>query len=110
MSPRIAEGGLNVSARITVIKRSMNMDIVSRYLPEDVGTATLCRDFTEGQAFEIPGDIPARPEGFCEVAWQAIERNVARACKGEKLMRGNAFPCCTDGLRPVTFHIEPVKD
>jgi uncharacterized repeat protein (TIGR04076 family) len=99
-----------MSARITVIKRSMNMDVIRRYLPESVATAELCRDFTEGQTFEIKGPVPTMPEAFCEVAWQTMERNVARACKGEHLMRSDAFPCCTDGLRPVTFHIEPIED
>lgn len=99
-----------MSARITVIKRSLNMDIVRRHLPQDVGAVEVCRDFREGQVFEIPGDAPAMPEGFCDVAWQAIERNVARTCRGEKLMRGNAFPCCADGLRPVTFFVEPIVD
>jgi len=99
-----------VGARITVIKRSMNMDVISQYLPESVATAELCRDFEEGQTFEINGPVPTMPEGFCEVAWQTMERNVARACKGERLMWSNAFPCCTDGLRPVTFRIEPIAD
>lgn len=99
-----------MGARITVIKRALHMDVISRHLPEDVGIAALCRDFKEGQMLEIRGDIPVMPEGFCEVAWQAIERSVARACRGEHLMRGSAFPCCTDGLRPVTFHVEAIED
>ncbi len=99
-----------MNARITVIKRTLHLDVIRRHLPEDVDTAELCRDFHEGQAFEVRGEELTPPEGFCEVAWAAIEKNVARACRGERLMRGNAFPCCTDGLRPVTFHVEPIED
>ena len=99
-----------MSARITIIKRTLHRDVISQYLPEAAAAAEACPEFREGQVFEIPGAVPVMPEGFCDYAWGTIERFVARACKGEKLLWANAFPCCADGLRPVTFHIEPSED
>jgi uncharacterized repeat protein (TIGR04076 family) len=100
-----------VNARITVIKRSLNRDIFERHLPAAISRAKACPEFEEGQTFLVRGgDHLVRPEGFCDYAWMTLERLVARACAGEELMMGTAFPCCADGLRPVTFHIEPSGD
>jgi len=99
-----------VNARITVVKRTLHMDVIQEYLPKLAAIATPCTDLREGQVFEVQGEHIACPEGFCDYAWSTIERMVGRACKGEQLMWANAFPCCADGLRPVTFHIEPIED
>jgi uncharacterized repeat protein (TIGR04076 family) len=99
-----------VNARITVIKRSLNRDIFESHLPDTLARAVACPDFEEGQTFLVRGDHPVRPEGFCDYAWMTLERLVTRACADEALMMGTAFPCCADGLRPVTFHIESIAD
>ena len=97
-----------MNARTTVIKRSINRDIFERHWPDALARAVACPDFEEGQTLLVHGDDLARPEGFCDYAWVTFERLVARACAGETLMMGTAFPCCADRLRPVTFHIESV--
>jgi len=99
-----------MGARITVVKTSLHKDLIARHFPEAALSATPCPEFREGQVFEVQGQHIACPEGFCDYAWSTIERMVERACKGEQLMWANAFPCCADGLRPVTFHIEPIED
>lgn len=99
-----------MNARVTVIKKCLHMDVIKTHLPESVPIATACMEFQEGQTFEIRGAAPTPPDGFCTLAWKAVERSVERACRGEKLMWANAFPCCPDGLRPVTFRVESVAD
>ncbi len=99
-----------MGARITVVETSCHTDLIARYFPEAAASAMPCPEFREGQVFEINASHVACPEGFCDYAWSTIERVVGRACKGERLMRGNAYPYCTDGPRPVTFHIEPIGD
>jgi uncharacterized repeat protein (TIGR04076 family) len=95
-----------MNARITVVKRPLNTDLVEKLLPDCVGEARPCTKFREGMTFEVTGPFPEKPEGFCDWAWVAIYPNLALACAGAKLSAGVAFPCCTDGLRPVTFQIE----
>lgn len=99
-----------MSVRITVIKRSLNRDVVEDHLPERASKIGPCGVFRDGQVFEIKGRLPEKPEGFCDWAWVDIHQIVAMAFVGVEPPAGLAFPCCTDGLRPVTFHVEPVKD
>ena len=99
-----------MNARITVIMKAFNKDVIDTYLPEYAKKATPCAVFEEGQVFDIKGPFPAMPKGFCYWAWCDIQRNVAMACMGAKLPSGCEFTCCSDGLRPVTFRIEPVAD
>jgi uncharacterized repeat protein (TIGR04076 family) len=99
-----------MSVRITVVKRSLNEDIVEAYFPERKGKIVPCGVFQDGQVFEIKGRVPEKPQGFCDWAWVDIHQIVAMAFVGVEPPHGLAFPCCTDGLRPVTFRIESVKD
>ena len=98
-----------MDARITVVKRSLNEDLIQTYFPEHVGKLTACPVFEDGQVFEIKGIFPSKPEGFCDWAWADIQRNVAMACMGADMPSGCQFTCCSDGLRPVTFRIEAVE-
>jgi len=98
-----------MDARITVVKRAFHKDLIEEHLPERAAEATPCPVFEDGQAFEIKGPFPAKPEGFCDWAWVDIQRNVAMACMGAELPAGCAFTCCSDGLRPVIFRIQAVE-
>lgn len=99
-----------MNARITVVRKTLHIDIIRQHFPEAAETATACPDLTEGQVFEVRGGHIACPEGFCDDAWTTMEGLATRACNGEKLLWASAFPCCADGLRPVTFHIESIDD
>jgi len=96
--------------RITVVKRSLNKDLIDAYVPERSETAAPCSLFEDGQQFIVAGPFPSRPDGFCDWAWADIHRNVAMGCLGADLPPGCAFPSCTDGLRPVTFRIERIEE
>ncbi|MDD5263415.1 MAG: TIGR04076 family protein [Candidatus Bipolaricaulis sp.] len=97
-----------MNARITVIKRALNIDLVETHLADCLSVARPCSVFREGMTFDVKGPFPEKPQGFCDWAWVAIYPNLALACAGAELSAGVAFPCCTDGLRPVTFQIEKI--
>ena len=99
-----------MNARVTVIKKAFNKDVIDKYVPEHGASAMVCPVFEEGQTFDVKGPFPSRPDGFCDWAWVDIHRNVAMACMGATLPPGCAFPCCSDGLRPVTFRVEPIEE
>ncbi|MDD5220541.1 MAG: TIGR04076 family protein [Candidatus Bipolaricaulis sp.] len=97
-----------MGVRITVVKRSLNQDIADAFFPERKGKIVPCSVFQDGQVFEITGRLPEKPEGFCDWAWVDIHQIVAMAAVGVEPPHGLAFPCCTDGFRPVTFRVEPI--
>lgn len=99
-----------MNARITVIKKTLHMDIIQEDLPNLAAIAAPCSDLRDAQAFEVQDDHIACTEGFCAHAWKTIGPVVTRVCRGETLNGPDAFPPCADGLRPVTFHIEPIED
>lgn len=99
-----------MAVRITVVTRSLNQDVADAYFPERKGKIVPCGVFHDGQVFEVNGRLPEKPEGFCDWAWVDIQRVVVLAFAGAQFPPTLAFPCCTDGLRPVTFHVESVKD
>ncbi|MFA5585181.1 MAG: TIGR04076 family protein [Saccharofermentanales bacterium] len=99
--------------KITVVKKTYNADIVESY--SDFGPDhPECPVFEVGQTFITGMDMP---EGFCSWAWDDIHKLVFAV-----LAEGNfdaifpqsgkedrtAIACCTDGYRPVIFHLEPV--
>ena len=96
--------------RITVMKRPLHSDLIEAHVPELRAAAVPCEKFTEGQSFLVDQFPPEKPEGFCDWAWVDIQRNVAMAVLGAEMTPGCAFTCCSDGLRPVTFHIERLDD
>ena len=72
-------------------------------------------DVTEGQVWIADGW--ARPEGFCESAWESISPFVMTlAHGGEDFYDGwmknkkSAMISCNDGFRPVSFYIEVVEE
>ncbi len=95
-------------AKITVLKRMVNPDIVAEYLGEEMGP---CGLFEDGQEFIQDGWRP--PEGFCPWAWSDIHKEIMLVrrggSQGEKL-EGMAIACCTDGFKPVVFKIERIED
>ncbi len=99
-----------MNACITLIKRALHIASIQKHLPKLAPIATACADLRDDQAFEVQGHHVACPEGFCSHAWNTVERAIAQVCRGEELVGPNAFPCCADGLRPVTFHVELFED
>jgi len=98
-----------MSVRITVVKRGLNSDLIASYFPDKAGKIMPCSRYQDGQVFEVKGTLPEKPEGLCDWAWVDIHQIVTLVMARGQFPPTLAFPCCTDGLRPVTFHIEAVE-
>ncbi len=97
-------------ARITVLKRTANLDIIAEYLKSE-DEMQPCQLFEDGQIFIQEGWRP--PEDFCPWAWSDIHKEIILVRRGGSqgdYAEGTAIACCTDGFRPVVFKIERVDD
>jgi uncharacterized repeat protein (TIGR04076 family) len=97
--------------RITVVKRTLNQDLIDEYLSEKYEGLGSCTAFEDNQEFLIE-DFPSKPEGFCDWAWASIHKDVVAMMFGATYPwpkeAGTAITCCTDGFRPVIFKVERV--
>jgi uncharacterized repeat protein (TIGR04076 family) len=98
-------------AKITVLKRMVNQDLIDEYLQGGDGMGP-CGLFEDGQAFIQEDWRP--PEGFCPWAWADIHKEIILVRRGgsqkEAMPEGTAIACCTDGFKPVVFKIERVEE
>ena len=99
--------------RITVVKRSLNQELIDAYVSETRQNFEKCPVYEDGQEIIIEG-FPLKPEGFCDWAWADIHRDVTAVMFGGSYpwirQPGTAITCCTDGLRPVIFKVEKIED
>ena len=102
-------------AKITVLKRMSNPDIVEKYMGDEPKSGTMipCQAFTDGQEF-IVEQSSEPPKGFCNWAWVDIHKYVLTVMCGGSFSpwvknEGGAIACCTDGYRPVVFYIERIE-
>ena len=101
--------------KITVLKRTINQDLVDEYLEDLYQDVGLCECFEEGEEFII--DPSAVPEDFfarCAWAWADIRRDILTVAYGGDMpgmkQRGTLITGCTDWLRPVIFKVERVDE
>lgn len=99
------------NCKITALRCARYDDLIARY-ENPIEHACSVR---EGDVF-FSYDA-ARPEGFCESAWQNLYPFVmALASGGEGLFDGwmkdpkSALISCNDGFRPVSFLIEALEE
>ena len=113
-SPPREKQGTFPNARITVVKRFANNNLIREYAtggenPERQAPCSFCH---EGQ--EFISESMTKPEGFCSWAWADIQRDVIWVCQGgvqaQHKTPGTAIASCTDGLNPVVFHIEWIEE
>jgi len=88
--------------RITVVRRAVHQDLADQHLPGRKVTA--CDLFKDGQEFVLTQPWQP-PQGFCPWAWADIRTYVMANVRGGSLP---LVACCTDGVRPVHFKIEPI--
>ena len=99
------------SVRITVLKRTLQADILEQEIRDEKFKRQFCPCpiFEDGQTF-VSEDWPTMPEGFCERAWPDIRHEVAMVMYEATVpwitAEGFTITCCNDGLRPVIFRIE----
>jgi len=101
------------TVRIRVLRRNLFSDLVGEVArPELASALQACEVFREGQEFLIKG-WPSKPDGFCDWAWNDIQKSVIAASFGARKdglrAQDSWIACCTDGLRPVVFQIEPIE-
>jgi uncharacterized repeat protein (TIGR04076 family) len=100
------------NCRITVVKRTINQDLIDEHVHDSRKNLGRCSAFEDGQEFVIEG-FPQKPDGFCDWAWATIHKDVVAVMFGGNYpwlkQPGIAITCCTDGLRPVIFSVERME-
>lgn len=95
--------------KITVLKKLDRNQLFGGNPPIDSDEEPVCPVFEEGQVFEVPPD-GKMPEGFCTWAWNNIYLQAIHLMLDGDLPwikeKGECVACCTDGLRPVLFHLQ----
>ena len=95
--------------KITVLKRTLNQDLVEEYLDDAYKDTGLCECFEDGQEFVIEPDEGV-PEVFCVWAWADMRCDIMTVAYGGDMpgmkQRGTFITGCTDWLRPVIFKVE----
>ena len=98
--------------KITVLRRTINQDLIDEYLSDTRESFGRCQAFEDGQEFVIEG-FPLKPENFCDWAWADIHKDIVAVMFGGSYawikQPGTAITCCTDGLRPVIFKVERIE-
>lgn len=99
--------------RITVLETQFNERLAREYGVAGIGP---CPFHKVGDVF-VAGY--AKPEGFCDEAWKAIQHYVFALVHGttgtffgDRWIRqeGVSINSCNDGLRPVIFKLERVGE
>lgn len=97
--------------RITVVKMARYDDLIEKYENPIEHTC----DLKMGDTFiSVDGK---KPEGFCDSAWETMEKFVEELAKGggnffDGWMKNekSAMISCNDGFRPVSFYIEVIEN
>ena len=99
--------------RVTVLRRTVNQDLVDEYLDSEFGGIGLCECFTDGQQIVIE-DYSVVPEGFCPSAWADIRQDIFCVAMGANIagirQPGTTITSCHDWFRPVLFKVERVEN
>ena len=103
-----------LKCRITVLKRTVNHDLMREYLEDQYSDRGPCEIFKDGQEFLFDGyqALEDVPEGFCPSAWADLRRDIFTIMVGGDIPgmkeKGVTIGCCTDWFRPVYFKIERI--
>ena len=97
--------------RITAIRKTCYPDLMEQY---ENPIRHAC-DVAQGQVWTANGW--AKPEGFCDSAWDSISPFVMTLAHGggnfyDGWMKNpkSAMISCNDGFRPVSFYIEALEE
>lgn len=97
--------------RITAVRKTEYKDLMDMY---ENPIEHAC-DVKVGDEFvSVDG---ARPQGFCESAWESVRPFVEKLALGGGDFYGrwmknphSAMISCNDGFRPVSFYIQTIED
>lgn len=101
------------SVRITVLKREFYPELAEKYLTEGAA-AGACPLQKEGDVFLYTGGAQM-PQGLCPWAWHDLYGTISTLYAGGDENTwyrdgGTRIVCCTDGVRPVVYKLELVRD
>ena len=99
--------------KITVLKRTLNQDLIDKFITDEYKGMTKCEKFEDGQEIIIDPNTATVPEGFCDWAWADIRQEINLIASGGNIMgmneEGATIASCSDWARPVYFKIERMK-
>ncbi|MFX0072378.1 MAG: TIGR04076 family protein [Candidatus Hermodarchaeota archaeon] len=99
--------------KITIVKRTLNKDLIEKYIVDEYKDMGPCDRFQNGQEFIIDPTTLTIPENFCEWAWADIRKDIITIASGGKLTwfknPNITIVGCTDWFRPVYFRIERME-
>lgn len=97
--------------KITIIKRSLNQDIIDDYMKDEAKSPSLCSVFKEGDEFLVYSEFHM-PDNFCHWAWADIRKDIIAIINGVQYSwfkeEGITISGCTDWFKPVLFKIEKI--
>lgn len=99
--------------RITVLKTEFYPDLAEAYLAEGAA-AGACPLQRAGDAFTYAGGAE-KPEGLCPWAWIDLYGAISALYAGGDENAwyrdgGTRILCCTDGVRPVVYKLELIRE
>jgi uncharacterized repeat protein (TIGR04076 family) len=101
--------------KITILKRTVNQDLIDEYLDDAYKNHGACECFQDGQEFMI--DPTSLPEEFCACcpwAWADIRQDIMIVASGGNMPgirpHGTIITACRDWFRPVYFKVERTED
>ena len=96
--------------KITVLKRTVNQDLIAEYLDETCRDRGPCECFKDGQEFLI--DSSEAPKDFlacCPWAWADVRKDILTVAMGGNMpgirQSGTVITGCRDWFRPVIFKV-----
>ncbi len=99
--------------KITVLKRTINRDLIEEYIIDLYHDINLCERFKDGQEIIIDPNLASVPEGFCDWAWADIRKDIMTIASGGNIIgmkqNGTVITGCTDWFRPVIFKVERLE-
>ncbi|MFW9952056.1 MAG: TIGR04076 family protein [Candidatus Thorarchaeota archaeon] len=99
--------------KITVIKRTLNQDLIDEYIEDRLKGIKACDVFEDGQEIIINNNLGKVPDGFCHWAWADIRHDIIAIASGANIPgmkdKGTVITGCSDWFRPVIFKIERME-
>ncbi len=100
--------------KITVVRKFTSKDVLGYEFKFPNGFIVKdCDKLHIGQEFYADDEL-TMPEGFCKWAWVDIYRDVAILTMGGTFaggeLTGTKYSCCSDGIKPVVFHLERIEE
>lgn len=99
--------------KITVLKRTLNKDLIDEYIEDQYKDIKPCEVFKDGQQMIIDPNTAKVPEGFCDWAWADIRKDIITIAAGGNIIgmkkKGTVITGCSDWFRPVIFKVERIE-